>query len=231
MPLKILYIEDNTIIRERLAATLRENNFDVTEIPTAAEARLAFEQKTFDTVLLDVLLPDGNGLDLLRELRNKRKSRVPVIILSALGEIVDERISGLESGANDYLAKPFSPRELIARIHAVLRSANPTPQAEKAAFFPLNGGKLELMRPRILKDDGSQIALSLKEFRLLRYFAENPNRVISTEEILTDVWNLDIGKISTSSPVVFVSRLRRKLGDLCKIETLRNSGYCFRTSE
>ncbi|MBQ2731805.1 MAG: response regulator transcription factor [Opitutales bacterium] len=227
MHLKLLYIEDNVIIRERLSETLRENGFSVKEIPTAAEARIAFEQEDFDLVLLDVLLPDGNGLDLLRELRFRRKNNAPVIILSALGEIVDERISGLESGANDYLSKPFSARELIARIHAVIRNARPNTPSSEATFFPLNGGKLDLVHPCIHKDDGTKIPLSIKEFRLLIHFSKNIGKTVSIEEILSDVWDIDPEKISTTSPAVLISRLRRKVENLCKIESCRNSGYRF----
>lgn len=228
MATRILYIEDNSAIRERVAETLRESGFETIEATTARDARKAFADGNFDLALLDVLLPDGNGLDLLRELRAQLRSRVPVIILSALGEI-DERVSGLDAGANDYLPKPFSTRELIARIRAVMRAAAPESDAAANSFFRLDGGRLDLQQPFVIRDDGTQIALSMKEFCLMRYFAENSGRTISVEEILSHVWKLNPAKTDTASPAVFISRLRRKLGGLCRIEGSRGTGFRLET--
>ncbi len=225
--LHLLYIEDNATIRKRVANTLRGNDFTVSEIATAAEAMSAFEKKTFDLVLLDLLLPDGNGIDLLKKLRLGKNANVPVIIISALGENIDARVSGLDAGANDYLSKPFSVRELIARIRAVMRSATPASESLIPSFIQLNGGKLNLQHPCILRDDGSQIQLSMKEFCLFRYFAEHPKRIISIEEILTQVWKLNPPATATASPVVLISRLRKKTEGLCVIEVVRGNGYRF----
>lgn len=227
MNLQLLYIEDNDIIRKRVAETLRESSFGVKEVATAADAKRAFAEENFDLVLLDILLPDGNGIDLLRELRHGKNTSVPVIILSALGEEIDERVSGLDAGANDYLAKPFSVRELIARIRAVMRSTRPATENPVPGSIPLNGGKLDLRQPYIIRDDGTRILLTMKEFYLLRYFAENRERVISVEEIISRVWKLDPLTTNTYSPIIFISRLRNKLGDLCEIKAKRGNGYSF----
>lgn len=216
--MRILFIEDNAVIRERVAGTLRESGFVIEEVDMLAGARQALSARSFDLVLLDILLPDGNGIELLRELRNGRNAQMPVIILSTLGEMVDERISGLEAGANDYLAKPFSTRELIARIRALTRNLH-------SEFFRLNGGKMSLLQPVVLKDDGKRIVLSMKEFQLLRHLAENQGRFVPVEEILSHVWKVNPLKSQMTSPVVFVSRLRSKLVGLCEIETERNAGY------
>lgn len=227
--LRLIYVEDNITIRQRVTEVLRANGFSVEEAATAADARRIFSGENFDLVLLDILLPDGNGLELLRELRRGKNAAVPVIILSALGEEIDERVSGLEAGANDYLAKPFSIRELIARIRAVMRNASP--RSENAPAVPatvrLNGGTLDLQQPWIYRDDGTQILLSMKEFCLLRYFAEHPMQTVSVDEILTQVWRVDSSSIKTASPVVIISRLRKKLEGFCLIESVRGDGYRF----
>lgn len=229
MSLRLLYIEDNETIRKRVSETLRENDFFVREIGTVADARRAFDEGNFDLVLLDVLLPDGNGIDLLRELRGGKNVSVPVIILSALGEEIDERVSGLDAGANDYLAKPFSTRELIARIRVAVRNIASRTGAAPAvpATIRLNGGTLDLQQPWIFRDDGSQILLSMKEFCLLRYLAENAGKVVDVKEIINCVWGLNPERTSTASPVVFISRLRRKLEGLCRIDSVRGTGYKF----
>ncbi|MBQ6704462.1 MAG: response regulator transcription factor [Opitutales bacterium] len=227
--LRLIYVEDNATIRERVAEVLRTNGFSVEEAATAADAQRVFSEENFDLVLLDILLPDGNGLELLRELRRGKNADVPVIILSALGEEIDERVSGLEAGANDYLAKPFSIRELIARIRAVMRNVSPRSGNKSAVSTTvrLNGGTLDLQQPWISRDDGTQIPLSMKEFCLLRYFAEHPMQTVSVDEILTQVWKVDSSSIKTASPVVIISRLRKKTEGFCLIESLRGDGYRF----
>lgn len=227
--LRLIYVEDNATIRQRVAEVLRANGFSVEEAATATDAQRVFSGENFDLVLLDILLPDGNGIDLLRELRHGRNAGVPVIILSALGEEIDQRISGLDAGANDYLAKPFSTRELIARIRAVMRNIPPRTGTTPAvpATIRLNGAFLDLQQPWLCRDDGTQILLSMKEFCLLRYFAEHPMQTVSVDEILTQVWKVDPSSIKTASPVVLISRLRKKTEGLCLIESVRGNGYRF----
>lgn len=224
---RLIYVEDNITIRQRVAEILRANGFSVEEIETAAEARRAFSVGNFDMVLLDILLPDGHGIDLLRELRRGNRADVPVIILSALGEEIDERVSGLDAGANDYLAKPFSTRELIARICAVMRRASSQEGKTHPTSIRLNGASLDLRQPCIFCDNGSQILLSMKEFCLLRYFAERPGQTISLDEILTQVWKVNPSSTQTASPVVLISRLRKKTEGACLIESVRGNGYRF----
>ncbi|MBQ7332280.1 MAG: response regulator transcription factor [Opitutales bacterium] len=227
--LRLIYVEDNATIRQRVAEVLRANGFSVEEVKTAADARRIFAGENFDLMLLDILLPDGNGIDLLRELRHGKNADVPVIILSALGEEIDQRISGLDAGANDYLAKPFSTRELIARIRAVMRSIPPRAGTMPAVpvTIRLNGAFLDLQQPWIFRDDGTQILLSMKEFCLLRYFAENAGKIVDVKEIINNVWGLNPNTTSTASPIVFISRLRKKLEGLCEIKSVRGTGYKF----
>ena len=223
---KILYVEDNSVIRERVAAHLRAEGFGVIECADATDARRAFAEADFALALLDVMLPDGNGIALLRELRAAVGESVPVVIVSALGEI-DERVSGLDAGANDYLAKPFSLRELSARIRAALRvsSAAGRERREPAARLRIGDGLLDCARACVVRGDGTEIALSLREFFLLRRLAEEAGLVVPLSELIAAVWKMNPGKTVSQSPAVFVSRLRRKLAGVCEIEAVRGLGY------
>ncbi len=223
---KILYVEDNSVIRERVAAHLRAEGFAVEECADAASARRAFAERDFALVLLDLMLPDGNGISLLRELRASLGGSVPVLIVSALGEI-DERVSGLDAGANDYLAKPFSLRELSARVRAALRASSATKREERepATLPRLGGGFLDRARACVVRDDGTEIPLSLRELFLLNRLAADAGLVVPLAELISAVWKTDSDKSISRSPVVFVSRLRRKLEGVCEIEAVRGVGY------
>ena len=203
---KILYVEDNSVIRERVAAHLRAEGFAVEECADAASARRAFAERDFALVLLDLMLPDGNG--------------------TALGEI-DERVSGLDAGANDYLAKPFSLRELSARVRAALRASSATKREERepATLPRLGGGFLDRARACVVRDDGTEIPLSLRELFLLNRLAADAGLVVPLAELISAVWKTDSDKSISRSPVVFVSRLRRKLEGVCEIEAVRGVGY------
>jgi DNA-binding response OmpR family regulator len=221
---RILLVDDEPAIRESLAFALRRDGFDVSEAASLREARPLTGDA--DLVLLDLVLPDGNGLDFLRSLRGR--SDVPVIVLTSRDEETD-RVVGLEIGADDYVLKPFSPREVSARVRAVLRrAAKSTPAEEK----PLRAGPLSLdARTRKACVDQRELALSRTEFNLLALFLRSPGRVFERSQILDAVWGSDV-VVGDRTVDVHVKALRRKLeeagGDARMLETVRGVGYRLR---
>lgn len=226
----ILIVEDDPGIRTLLMRSLRENGFRTLSASSGPEMTRCLENNTVDLVLLDIMLPGMNGLDICRALR--RVSDVAIIILSARGEEAD-RLIGLELGADDYIVKPFSPRELVARIRATLRRSmrTMTPTAElpredlRFAGWTLDPGRRELVSP-----EGSHVELSGAEFDLLLAFVSQPQRVIGRERLL-ELSRARLADASDRSIDVLVSRLRRKLSrDDDKppiIRTIRGIGYMF----
>jgi DNA-binding response OmpR family regulator len=181
----------------------------------------------YDLLLLDLVLPGPGGLEILAEVRTSRPA-LPVIILTACGEEAD-RVKGLTLGADDYVVKPFSVKELLARIEAVLRR---TPEREtdvKKIAFP--GGCAVLPRHELRFDDGASVQISEREVELLRYLAGNAGRAVSREELLRRVWRIDPDKIETRTIDMHVARLREKLRDDASepkiISTVRGRGYVF----
>jgi two-component system, OmpR family, response regulator RegX3 len=221
----ILLVEDERSITEPLAAALGREGFETTVAGTVAEALDLAERANPDLVLLDVMLPDGSGLDVCRELR--RDSRVPIIMLTARGEEAD-RIVGLELGADDYIVKPFSAREVVARIRAVLRRADVPEPAEEGAI-EIGGVRLDPARREVTKN-GETIELSRKEFDLLHLLMRNAGSVVRRERLIDEVWDTNwFG--STKTLDVHVSGLRRKLGDdparSRYLHTIRGVGFRF----
>jgi two-component system response regulator RegX3 len=204
---RILLIEDEESISEPLERALGREGFDVATAATAAEGRASFGERAPDLVLLDVMLPDGDGRDLLREFRTT--SRTPIVMLTARDEEI-ERVLGLELGADDYVTKPFSAREVVARIRAVLRRAEPRPANGEG---PIAVGELRVdPGSRIASFGGRTLELSRKEFEVLELLAREAGRVVSRERLLEEVWDTNwFG--STKTLDVHVSGLRRKLGD------------------
>jgi two-component system, OmpR family, response regulator RegX3 len=222
----ILLVEDEESITVPLAEALRREGFEPHVAGTAAEALELATSVDPDLVLLDVMLPDGSGFDVCRELR--LRSRVPIIMLTARGEEAD-RVAGLEVGADDYVVKPFSARELAARIRAVLRrSAPPPPERADGA---LESGELRLdPASHEVTLRGRPLELSRKEFDVLRLLMENAGKVVKRERLLEEVWATNwFG--STKTLDVHVSALRRKLGDDPAepkyIHTVRGVGFRF----
>jgi DNA-binding response OmpR family regulator len=221
----ILLIEDEESIVEPLEAALRREGFDVATAGTAAAGLAAFRARPSDLVLLDVMLPDGDGRDILREIR--RSARTPVIMLTARGEEMD-RVLGLELGADDYVTKPFSAAELVARLRAVLRrSAAPVPATEG----PLEVGDvaLDTKTHRVTHGD-EELDLTVKEFELLRVLLEHAGKVIRRDALVAEVWDPSwFG--STKTVDVHVSALRKKLGDDASapryLHTVRGVGFRF----
>jgi len=220
----ILLVEDETSIIEPLAEVLRSEGFETLLAGTVAEA-LEQARRDPDLVLLDVMLPDGSGFDVCRELR--QRSRVPIIMLTARGEEAD-RVVGLELGADDYVVKPFSGREVVARIRAVLRRvAAPEPGEDR----PLEVGEVRLdPARREVTLDGAVLELSRKEFELLHLLMRNAGSVVTRERLIDEVWDPNwFG--STKTLDVHVSGVRRKLGDDSAqpryLHTVRGVGFRF----
>ena len=223
----ILIVEDEESITVPLAEALDREGFDTEVAGTVAGALELAARIRPDLVLLDVMLPDGSGYDVCRELR--RDSSVPIIMLTARGEETD-RIVGLELGADDYIVKPFSAREVAARIRAVLRRAGaPEPHGEDAG--PLDVGELHLdPARRSAALDGTDLDLTRREFDLLELLMREAGAVVSRERLIDEVWDVNwFG--STKTLDVHVSSLRRKLGDDSAsprfIHTVRGVGFRF----
>jgi Response regulators consisting of a CheY-like receiver domain and a winged-helix DNA-binding domain len=226
----ILVVDDDAEVRQLLARLLRENGYRASLARDGREMWECLAAQPTDMVVLDLMLPGRSGLDLCRELR--AASAVPIIMLTAKGEDTD-RIVGLELGADDYLAKPFNPRELLARVRAVLRRATALGEPDQ----PIGGQKvgfadyvLDMQRREVTAPDGVVIDLSGGEYDLLLAFIEHPNRVLSRDQLL------ELSRTRASEPFdrsidVQVSRLRRKLEAgahaTSLIKTVRGAGYLF----
>lgn len=224
----VLVVDDDDGIRQLLERYLREHGFDVLTSATASDCRARVAHGAIDLLLLDLGLPDEDGLLLLRFLQ--AEWRGPVIVLSGRGEAV-ERVVGLELGADDYITKPFDLRELLARIRSVLRrTAAPPPPAQEDARVTLRfaGFVLDPAARRLLAPDGGEVALTPGEFALLHVLLEHPNRVLSRDQLLTRLHGRGAGPYDRSIDVQ-IGRLRRKLGDDPAhpqvIRSVRGSGY------
>jgi two-component system phosphate regulon response regulator PhoB len=195
---------------------LEREGFTVTVAPTGEAALAALEGKV-DLVTLDLMLPDMDGLDICRQVR--ATSNVPIIMLTARGE-EEDRIRGLETGADDYLTKPFSPKELVARAAAVLRRVRPALAAEALGY---GGLEMDLGAHRV-KRGGKPVELGPTEYRLLRHFLENPRRVFSRQQLLETVWPHS-EDIELRTVDVHIRRLRLALGEPDIVRTVRSAGY------
>ncbi len=224
----ILIVDDDAEIRELLRDYLGHNGYRATAVADGRGMRAALEQGRFDLAILDVMLPGEDGLTLCRDLR--AHSNLPVIMLTARGEETD-RIVGLEMGADDYLPKPFNPRELLARIKAILRRARALPPEsglEAAPRLGFAGWTLDGAARQLLSPAGVVVSLSAGEYRLLRVFLEHPNRVLSRDQLLDLTRGHEAAPFDRSIDVQ-VGRLRRRLNDTGRepalIKTVRGEGY------
>lgn len=222
----VLVVDDDPEIRKLLGRYLDGQGFRVTLAANRRECEDRIRDHDISLVVLDVMLPDGSGLDICRSLRDSRPE-LAVILLTALKEDVD-RIVGLELGADDYLGKPFNPRELVARIRAVLRRGRPEPEAAvSTARFAFAGFVADPGTRTVHAPDGREIDLTGGEFELLAVFLERPGRVLSRDSLL-DLTRGRAGEPFDRSVDVLLSRIRRKLGDqgIYKLfKTVRNGGY------
>ena len=223
----VLVVDDDAEIRKLLGEYLERNGFRVSLATDGAEMQRVLDRSRPDIVVLDLMLPGKSGLALCRDLR--AESNLPVIMLTARGEEVD-RIVGLEMGADDYLAKPFSPRELLARIRSILRRTRGLPAergngAQKVRFA---GWTLDLAARQLVAPDGVVVTLSGAEFKLLSVFVEHPNRVLDRNQLMDLTVGRDGAPFDRSIDVQ-VSRLRLRLRDDARepriIKTVRNEGY------
>src|ERR1700747_3103590 len=207
----ILIVDDDLQIRKLLGRYLADQGFRVTLASDKRTLEAALESNDIKLIVLDVMLPDGSGLDICRDMRTDN-SLIPIILLTALKEDVD-RIIGLEIGADDYLGKPFNPRELIARVRAVLRRrAEALPVETEAKIFHFAGFAADPQERRVTDAKGQEIELTGAEFDLLKAFLERPGRVLSRDQLL-DLTRGREGDVLDRSIDVLVSRLRRKLND------------------
>ncbi|MGZ9111536.1 MAG: response regulator [Rhodoplanes sp.] len=223
---RILVVDDDLEIRKLLARYLESQGFRVVLAASCRELLERLATNHIDLIVLDLMLPDGSGLDMCRDLRARRSS-VPIILLTALKEDVD-RIIGLEIGADDYLGKPFNPRELIARVRAVLRRRAETVSAQiEAKIYRFEGFTADPQTRCVTDPRGGQVELTGAEFDLLKTFLDRPGRVLSRDQLLDLTRGRD-GDVLDRSVDVLVSRLRRKLGDggvSHLFKTVRNGGY------
>ncbi len=229
----ILVVDDDREIRDLLSRFLEKQGFRVTAARDAREARRAWPQGRYHLVVLDLMLPGESGLDFARWLR--AQGDVPIVMLTAMGEETD-RIVGLELGADDYVAKPFNPRELLARMRAVLRRASGEGNAQKdppAKAVRFAGWMLEPARRRLLNPDGAEVPLTGGEYELLTVLVERPNRVLTRDMLMDLLRGRQAGPFDRAIDVA-VSRLRRKLEDDGRnpslIKTVRGGGYVLAAS-
>ena len=224
---QILIVEDEKPIREMIAFGLRRAGFEVREAEDCAAARASIADARPDLLLIDWMLPDQSGLELTRAVkRGKDTHDLPVIMLTARADEHD-KVSGLEGGADDYVTKPFSPRELLARINAVLRRASPAAAGEA---LEAGGLLLDVASHRVTVDD-QNVPLGPTEYRLLQFFMEHPERVYTRGQLLDRVWGGNV-YVEERTVDVHIRRLRKALEPFERdglVQTVRGSGYRFST--
>ena len=225
MTQRILVVDDDAELRALLQTYLGEQGFAVAAVPDGEAMRGALAAQAYDLVILDLMLPGEDGLALCRELRNRLK--ISILMLTARGDELD-RIIGLEMGADDYLPKPFHPRELLARIRSILRRVQDRPGEAPARALRFAGWTLDIGMRHLVGSDGVAVPLSTGEFRLLHALAEGANRVMSRDRLMDVLSGREAGPFDRSVDVM-ISRLRRRLGDDARepalIKTIRNEGY------
>ena len=225
-PVRLRLVDDEAALREPLAEYLSRQGFAVSQAVSAAQARSLLQTETPELVLLDIMMPGEDGLSLCRHLSEARA--IPVILLTAKGEATD-RIVGLEIGADDYLVKPFEPRELVARIRSVLRrAAKAAPPAAEEELFEFEGWRLDPLKRRLSDPGGALVSISSVEFRLLMAFVEHPRQVLDRDRLLDMVQGREAHLFDRAVDNQ-VSRLRRKIEvdsrNPTLIQTVWGGGY------
>ena len=220
---KMLLVEDDAALAELLVYHFKREDFDVTQTPDGEEALLIAQETPPDIVLLDWMLESLSGIEVCRRLRRMPETaNVPIIMLTARGE-EEDRVRGLETGADDYVTKPFSPRELVARVGAVLRRVRPALAGEAMVYADI---EMDTVGHKVRRG-GEMIPLGPTEFRLLKHFLEHPAHVFSRERLLDSVWGHD-SDIEPRTVDVHIRRLRKEINEGGKpdiIRTVRSAGY------
>ena len=217
---RLLLVEDDRALAELVKFHFSREGFTVTSTAVGDEALILIDEVKPDLVILDWMIEGISGIEVCRRLRRKgATANVPIIMLTARGE-EDDRIRGLETGADDYITKPFSPKELVARAGAVLRRVRPALAAEGLSYAGL---EMDLVAHRVRRD-GQPIQLGPTEYRLLRHFLENPGRVYSRQQLLETVWPHS-EEIELRTVDVHIRRLRLAVGEPDLIRTVRSAGY------
>jgi len=226
----VLVVEDDPAIRMGLVDALGFDGYGVLQADTAPAGRDAALRDHCDCVLLDLMLPGGDGFTVLSEVR-RVKPKLPIIILTARGREAD-RVRGLRLGADDYVVKPFSVRELLARVEAVLRRAPPKETEDVRVAIP--GGHADLARREVVFDDGHRAELADREVALLAHLSQHPQRAVGRDELLREIWHVNPEHTQTRTVDMHVARLREKLrddsGSPKVILTVRGKGYKFGAS-
>lgn len=219
--MRILLAEDEVSLSKALKVILERNNYSVDQVYDGEEALSFLSVDNYDCLILDLMMPKVDGITVLKTMR-KEGNMLPVIILTAKSE-VDDKVLGLDSGANDYLTKPFNSRELLARIRAITRS-----KENNEGDSILKMGNTILMRDTfILKTDSGETRLQSKEFQILELLMQNKNKLISTERLMEKIWGFD-SEAEINVVWVYISNLRKKLASLnsnVEIKATRNAGY------
>ncbi|MBE0697061.1 MAG: response regulator transcription factor [Anaerolineaceae bacterium] len=221
--MRVLLVEDNRRLNNSIRLSLVDDGYAVDPAFTGPEAEELAEMTPYDAIILDIMLPEKSGLDVCRDLRRKRVN-IPILMLTAR-DAIEDRVAGLDSGADDYLVKPFAIEELRARLRALLRRESDDKSGQlKLADLVLDPATHFVQR------GGQSIELTAKEYGLLEYFMRNPNRLITREMAESHIWNYDY-QASSNVIDVYIRRLRRKIDDPYPVklfETIRGAGYRLR---
>lgn len=224
--MRILIVEDEPSLLKIIAKRLKEEGYSVDMAKDGKEARNYILSVNYDCIILDIMIPEIDGITLIKQLRS-RKISAPVLFLTAKDSIED-RVTGLDSGADDYLVKPFSFDELLARIRAMLRRK----QEGKSTVLSINGLRMDTLTREVYRDGGI-IELTSKEYAILEYFLRNQNRVLTKSQIAEHVWNYDF-EYNSNIVEVYIRYLRRKIDEGYKtrlIHTIRGGGYMLKEKE
>lgn len=226
----IFFVEDDLSLIHGLSFAIRKQGYELTIARTSVEAQGLWAKGNYDLVILDVTLPDGSGFDLCQKIRTS--SKVPIMFLTAADEETD-MIMGLDIGGDDYITKPFKLAVFLSRVNALLRRSNNFMQEEAEPELQSNDIRIQLLSQKVTKN-GIPLDLTASEYKLLCLFMENPNVVLSPEQILSKLWDCDEKYVDNNSLTVYIRRLRTKVednpADPQKIVTIRRMEYKWNTS-